>query len=192
MGLVYISGFVIYAAVAIVVVYAVSRLASKHRALWASAWGLGFFLIPFWDLIPTLAAFHYYCKRDAGVEIRVPIDEWKRTNSELLSPSRQDSRAPATRVGRYLRAPLNQYIAGETLSPPEPMFLTVARLESRVIDVRTDAVLARLVNFRSGFPGIGDLGKGTWKLWLSRESCWQSQEASPASQYEQFRRSIRQ
>jgi hypothetical protein len=90
-GLMYVLGFLIYFAVAIVVVYAVTRLASKHRAFWASVWALAFFLIPFWDLIPTLdliptpAAFRYYCRKDAGLQMNVSLDDWAKGGGDRLS-----------------------------------------------------------------------------------------------------------
>jgi hypothetical protein len=191
-GLMYVLGFLIYFAVAASVVFAVTKLASKHRAFWASIWALAFFLIPFWDLIPTLAAFHYYCGKDGGAKINVSLDEWAKANRDVLDALQPyDPRAGSVKIGQYRRSPINQYIAHEVLSPYESKFLTIRRKEERVVDIRSGLVLAQLVDYRSGFPGLGDMGKGTWKVWLSRESCWNTYDPSPVTEFVRFQTSAR-
>lgn len=170
-ALIIIAAFALYALLALGVTLAVVKLAERRRWLWASFTLLIFFLIPFWDLIPTLVAFRTYCNQEAGFVVLKPLENWKVENAAIVPQLRHDPKAKSELLGERYRSHLNQRLAQETLRDRPEVFLTVRRMERRIVDTQNGEILARYVDFRSGYQPIGVGGPGAWKFWLRRETC---------------------
>ena len=147
-----------------------SGLSAKQRWLRGGLVALVFYLIPFWDWIPTVVAHHYYCATEAKFEVFKTIEQWRKENAEVVPTLRFDRDATPRAVGAYRRYSLNQRIE-VVRKPAEAVFLSVTRETAQVIDAKTTEVLARYADFHTGFASLGVGGEGAWKFWLKRNSC---------------------
>ena len=83
MGIVLAGAFALYLLISIGVVTLAVKSARQQGA---NAKGLGWtaalvmYLIPFWDLLPTIAADQYNCARYAGLFVYKTVDRWKELN----------------------------------------------------------------------------------------------------------------
>lgn len=174
-----------YLAIAITVTVGVVYLARSAGVPRSSRWLAGalvatvFYLIPFWDWIPTVVAHRYYCGKDASFVVNKTIDQWKKENAEVLPSLRHDPRALFTQVGEYEQFPLNERLASQQKTTT--VFLTVKREDGRVIDLKTAEVLARYSDFRAGYAPLAVGGEGAWKFWLKRDGCGEELHGPRAS-----------
>ena len=152
-----------YLTLAIFAVRGVVRWAGRNgytkgqRWLWGTGVALVFYLVPFWDWIPTVLAHQYFCATEAKFEVRKTVEQWKSENKDIVSSLRYDRNAKTIRAGDYYRFPLNQRLASER-TYPMGVFLSVNREEGRIVDTKTGEVLTRYVDF---FVIQGPDGK-TW------------------------------
>ena len=147
-----------------------SGLSAKQRWLRGGLVALVFYLIPFWDWIPTVVAHQYYCATEAKFEVFKTIEQWKKENAEVVPTLRFDPHATPSEDGQRRIYKLNQRIVEEgTLA--EAVFLSVKREQAKVIDIKNNQVLARYVDFRTGYAPFSVGGEGAWKFWLKRGSC---------------------
>ena len=157
-----------YLAVAVFTVRAVVRWHAKNGAtktqrwLWGGAVALAFYLVPFWDLLPTHVGHAYLCASKGRFEVRKPLELWKQENRDVLSTLRYDRDAKIVRVGDYDRFPLNQRLVVERKHPTE-VFLTIKHMEGRIVDLKNGEILASYVDF--GTPDTSG------KFWLITGRC---------------------
>lgn len=157
-----------YLALAVFATRAVVRWAAKkgltrgQRWLWGIGVALVFYLIPFWDLIPTVLAHQYLCATEGKLQIHKTVEQWKVENKDIIASLRYDRDAKSVGAGQYYRFPLNQRLASERKYPVE-IFLSIKREEGRIIDMKTEEVLASYADFFA--PGTGD------KFWLKTGRC---------------------
>ena len=176
LALVIFGILIAYLAIAVFFVRATLRsareagLATKQRWVRGGLVALVFYLIPFWDWIPTVVAHQYYCATEAKFEVYKTIEQWKAENAEVVQELRFDPRAKSFQIGGYERSSLNQRLASDRLYK-EPIFLTVARRVGRIVDVKDGRVLAEWVDFRRGDPPFSVGGTGAWKFWLLANTC---------------------
>jgi hypothetical protein len=152
---------------------------------------LVFYLIPFWDWIPTVVAHNYYCAKEAKFEVFKTVEQWKAENPEIVGRLKSISPPQFQKAGEYDRYLMNQRIAIDGKTPsaenPRAVFLSVKRIEGRVIDRMDERVLAQYVDFGVGYSG----GGGVWKFWLSRTACDETPE-SYRVRYAQFQQQFQQ
>ncbi len=146
-----------------------SGLSAKQRWLRGGLVALVFYLIPFWDWIPTVVAHQYYCATEAKFEVFKTVEQWKKENAEVVPTLRFDRDALPRPFGKYDRYPLNQRIVSDR-DPNTNVFLSVRREGARVIDIQNGKVLASYVDFGAGYASFGVGGDGAWKLWLKRDA----------------------
>jgi hypothetical protein len=87
MGLVVFAVMGVYLLLAIgVVVWVVRTLrpTGGNAFLWGGSAALVMYLIPFWDLIPTVVMNRYYCEKYAGFWVYKTVDQWKAHNQNVL------------------------------------------------------------------------------------------------------------
>jgi hypothetical protein len=147
-----------------------SGLPQKQRWVRGSLVALVFYLIPFWDWIPTVVAHEYYCATEAKFEVFKTIEQWKAENAAILGTLKYDQWKPPRKVGDYTSYDLNQRIVEEGKNPYR-VFLSVTRQEARILDRKTNEVLARYVDFRTGYASFAVGGEGAWKFWLKQHAC---------------------
>jgi hypothetical protein len=154
-------------------------LAARQRWKRAGLVALVFYLIPFWDWIPTVVAHQYYCETEAKFEVYKTIEQWINENADVAKTLRYDPRTRFIRNGDWERFPLNQRIASER-KVAEEKFLAVTSESARIVDVTNNAVLATYTDFRTGYPSLGVGGAGAWKFWLKQYSCGEEGRSTSA------------
>ena len=176
LALVIFGILIAYLAIAIFFVRATLRsareagLATKQRWVRGGLVALVFYLIPFWDWIPTVVAHQYYCATEAKFEVYKTIEQWKADNAEVVQELRFDRDAVPQRAGAVSRFPLNQRIeVVRTLA--QSVFLSVTREAAQVVDAKRGEIVASYVDFRTGYAPFGVGGEGAWKFWLKRQAC---------------------
>ena len=176
LALVIFGILIAYLAIAVFFVRATLRsareagLATKQRWVRGGLVALVFYLIPFWDWIPTVVAHQYYCATEAKFEVYKTIEQWKAENAEVVQELRYDPQAKFTQIGDLERFPLNQRIVSERIAAKN-IVLSVKRESARIVDLKSGKVLARYADFRAGYPSLGVGGAAAWKFWLKREGC---------------------
>jgi len=163
-----------------------SGLPPSKRRLRAGLVALVFYLIPFWDWIPTVVAHQYYCATEAKFEVFKTVEQWKAENAEVVPTLRYDHDAQSVQIGAYKRFPLNQRIgADRKLDEAIFPFLSIIRENARIVDTKTESVLVDYSDFRSGYAPLGVGGYGAWKFWLKANSCYESGD-SPSRLYARY------
>jgi hypothetical protein len=156
-----------YLTLAIFAVRGVVRWAGRNgytkgqRWLWGTGVALVFYLVPFWDWVPTVVAHQYFCATEAKFEVRKTLEQWKTENTKIIANLRHDRDAKIVKAGPYYRYPLNQRLASERIDPHE-VFLTIKRTEGRIVDIENGEVLASYVDF---------VASGNDKFWLRTGRC---------------------
>jgi hypothetical protein len=182
MGLMYLGAFTLYFVLMFVVVRGAWRLGRKDggtKVRGLAFAGVGFLVVylpVFWNLVPLEMVFRKKCATDAGFVAIKPPEQWAAENgARLVSLSNVDpykmldSRTLAPGLSRHEF--LGGLLAREYLvDEQQQMGMTVTRTESRLIDVSTDALLAKSANYSVG-PS-GDL-----RVWLLRQSCFEPEDS---------------
>src|SRR5688572_23507746 len=96
-----------YLALAVAVTVAVVHVGRQsgwprsRRWLAGASVAIVFYLVPFWDWVPTVIAHRYYCHKEAKFEIYKTVDQWKKENAAIVPSLSYDQRPPITQVGEY-------------------------------------------------------------------------------------------
>ena len=178
-GLIVLAVVVAYLILWIVVVTVAYRIAKRKGASRKTTWvaaGIAcliMYLIPFWDWLPTVAAHRYYCWRDSGFTVPKTLEQWKAENpgvAETLKWKNASGNTTDPLTGTWTVF-LNQRFLWETRYRHLPI-LPVTIYEHRLVDRKTDAMLARVVDLgtRCGNPMVSGELCG-WKTWLHQGPC---------------------
>jgi len=176
-GLVVVFFIGLYLLISLLVIFFSARTARKHgRRGWV--WGLVatfvMYNLVFWDWIPTIAMQKYYCATEAGFWVYKTPEEWAKENPGVLETLKPWPRSKIYGVNNP-RFELN----GGTVRQYNDRFgywskrsenlggLTVGRIETGIIDVKSHELLIRYIDFISGPRGAGEM----WKSWLKRGNC---------------------
>ena len=134
------------------------------------------YLIPFWDLVPTIISHKYYCSSKSGFFVYKSVEDWSKLNPgalDVLQP--YDESVPIAVPAGYARKMNDRF--GRYIVKADAGFLSIKKMEMKFVDLRTNEVLARKVDFSSGFGRFGVSGEGAWKFWLYSSSCLSRDEA---------------
>lgn len=175
MGLIFLAAILLYFALLFGAPALVSRYARKYnwsvgkRRLTATAVFLAVFLPMFWDSIPTLWAFSYYCDNYAGLTVNKSPEQWERENPGVAETLVRQS--PPLQRGSAEKGYLQLNQRFRWTFENEDKLLTIVQREEKVVDSQTGEVLVRYVTFWTrhtirGFKNLRDV-----KIWLNRNSC---------------------
>jgi hypothetical protein len=181
MGLVIIGALALYLLLSIVVVVAAVKFA-KNNGKSSKRWGWGvalvMYLIPFWDWIPTVAVHQYYCKTESGFWIYKTLDQWKKENPGVAETLVANKGAPTKRLGdmtNYIDTyNLNQQFDW-VVTKTGPLFLNRWKWEKKIIDIKSNDVLARYVDFSTGSGFVAGPPQ-LIKFWLQNDHCGNGRE----------------
>jgi hypothetical protein len=184
MGLVMLGALALYFLVSISVVVVVARQARKRgRSAWR--WGglaaLVMYLLVFWDYIPTVLAHRYYCEKEAGFWTYKTPDQWMKENPGVMEtlvankgwPSRHEERDGG-------RVKIDIDLANErfnivVVQKDVMSFLPIIRRQEELLDLRTNEIMARYVDFSTGHSVAHTVGPpGPMKFWLHNGECGKS------------------
>lgn len=168
MGLVIFGAIALYLIVSLVVVVLTARVAKKRGRSpwrWGGAAALVMYLLVFWDHIPTVVAHKYYCEKEAGFWIYKTVDQWKDENPGVMETlvANNDGRSAK---GAYI---LNQRF-NRAVEKSGPLWLNRWRWEQEIVDIKTEEVLARYVDFSTGSGFISGPPR-LLKFWLQNDHC---------------------
>jgi hypothetical protein len=190
----FILAGLIYLGISILVVFLAVRLARRQKI---AGWkfgipaGLTMYLLLFWDHAPTLVAHEYYCGKEAGFTVYKTLEQWKEENpgvAESLSYKRlSDSEVSGNTRIYHLNERFDWRISEKQI------LLSLLRTENQVVDVKTGEILARHVDFRTGWGNfaIGANELRDYKLWLVNKSCETKERMESAKQFSKFENSIK-
>jgi hypothetical protein len=130
----------------------------------------------FWDAIPTYLAFKHYSQKEAGLKIHKTLDQWKAENPGVAESLVAYEKLPRDKrpdfyklKDGWTRNPLNDRFAYDDKS--ELLLLSVRAWRYRLVDQKTNEVIAEYTEIRSGNSGgVASGGPGWWKPWLVNEN----------------------
>lgn len=181
MGLVVFAVMGLYLLVSIGVVKgAISYAREKGKSAKRWAWGAAvvMYLIPFWDWIPTVAMYQYYCATEAGFWVYKTPEQWKKENPGVMETLVANKEAPSrseqfddghgkTKIF-LLNDRFNWIVTHQDFSHALP----IIRSEQQVKDTKANEVLARYVDFGTGNSVKNTVGPpGPMKFWLHNQFC---------------------
>jgi len=129
----------------------------------------------------TKAAFNSYCNKDAGVWIYKTVDQWKKENpgvAETLMPYTYKDRPKnkaEVQIKRDERIGINQYLNPRFIwisKQAGPTKTNVFKHTDEIIDIKTGEVMARWINFSSGYGNpflSAPYGLASYKVWLAED-----------------------
>ncbi len=184
MGFIIMVVMCVYLALSVfAVTWAVGHAKKNGLSVKKCGWGaaLVMYLIPFWDWIPTVVAHKYYCEKEAGFWVYKTLDQWKAENPGVMEGLVANKGAPSTRAGDdtnftdtyFLNQRINKAVTEHRIFSALPVF----RHEQTAVDAKNNQVVARYVDFRSGYPnGLAGIvprsaGLAAGKFWLVSEHC---------------------
>lgn len=184
MGLVVFAVMGLYLLLSVAAVIGAVRYARKNGKrvwLWGSSVALVMYLIPFWDWIPTVAMYRYYCATEAGFWVYKTPEQWMKENPGVMEtlvankgwPSRHEERE-----GGHMKidtALLNERFNILVVQQDVMSSLSIIRRQEELLDLRTHETLARYVDFSSGHSVAYTVGPpGPMKFWLHKGECGKS------------------
>lgn len=164
---------VVYFLCSVAIAFGIARYA-KARGKKPQRWGLGVlliaFLIPFWDLIPTIVTREYFCSTEAGLRIYKSPEKWKAENPGVYETLvREKLRRPYTNSVEHI-TPLNQRF--NWVSKIEgPLLFNRWRVVREIRDEKSGEVIARQIDFQTGQERPQADWSG-WKFWLQSSQCY--------------------
>jgi len=181
MGLVIIGALAVYLLISIAVVIGAVRFArnnGKSTKRWGWSAALVMYLIPFWDWIPTVVVHQYYCSKEAGFAVYKTLDQWKKenpgvmetlaANANLRAQSHKSNHEASIRDSYSLNDSFDWVVMQEDVFS----FLSIIRIEKKVVDARRNEILARYIDFGSGNSVKKTIAPpGPWKFWLVNRHC---------------------
>ena len=169
-----------YAAIAVIAVRAVVRSARRNgnsvvqQRMIAVGMALFFYLLLFWDAVPSWVAFAYFCSSESGLVERKSVSKWKSENLQTWPALIGQKVESDTWARGYRRVYLNKRVASD-LYELEPVFLSVSRSRHQIVDTDKNEVLVEMTDFRMGSPFMSS-ASNAWKFWIYRESCTQGSD----------------
>lgn len=177
MGAVIFLVFAVYLVIAAVVIAMAAHVAKargKNPWIWGTAAGLVVYLLAFWDYFPTVVVHKIYCATEGGFWISKTMDQWKSEHPGIAETLVPVSGAPSRKFGSendytYI-LPTNQRFEWR-VKKKGPFFLHRWRHEEQVVDSKTSEVLARYVDFSTGYGHVGVQQRAGLKFWLQNAHC---------------------
>lgn len=174
-GLLFIAAFIVYLALTCGVVWWIVRWARRTgRGVkrWAAAAILAMYLLVFWDHIPTLLLYKYYCNTKAGFWVYKTPEQWKAENpgvAETLTWRENLSRYEAEDITRGYR--LNERFVWIDKISHAPL-LPVRITQESIVDIKTNVTVIKRIRVGTGYSG----GKGFLRFWTAMGSCIPNQQ----------------
>jgi hypothetical protein len=178
MGLAFIGGFIVYLIVSLGVVYLAGTIAKKlgkNPNLWAILAALLMYNLVFWDFIPTYVVFKYKSATESGFWVYKTPEQWKKENpgvAETLTWRRLSENYSAPDITDGYR--LNERMVW-IINVSKTPILPVKTREERIVDIKENTTLVKLVRIYSGYFD----GSGLIRFWV--------RHSQPLTQGQEFR-----
>ena len=175
MGLVVFAVMGAYLLISVGVTVWAVRYAKKHEKN-AKLWGFGaafiMYNLVFWDWLPTVVAHKYYCSTEAGFWVYKTVDQWKAENPGVMETLVQaDSHFISEKnISLYVLNNRFKWVMKDS----SVFFLPLFQHEELIVDVKDGDVLARYLDYSSGYSNAYVTGNGGltgMKFWLVDQHC---------------------
>lgn len=147
----------------------------QGRKRWLGA-AIGFLIVympVFWDFIPTVAVHQYYCAKDSGFWVYKTLDQWKVENPGVMEVLVANKGEPSSSQGD-MENYTDTYFVNQRFNlvvKHNGQFLFNRwRHEREVVDMKTNTMLARYVDFSTS-QERRQAGWSGWKFWLDSKNC---------------------
>lgn len=83
----YLIFFIPYLLLSVFIVRLAMKWAKKHERrpkLWGFIAGFVMYNLVFWDFLPTLIAYKYYCATECGFEVYKTVEQWRQENPDAV------------------------------------------------------------------------------------------------------------
>ena len=179
MGLVIFGAVTLYLIISLTVVLFAARTAKKSGKSpwrWGGVAAVVMYLLVFWDHMPTVLVHKYYCEKESGFWAYKSIEKWTTENPEVMK-----TLVPVKKGGVSRNGDMRNYVDTYSLNQRfnwvikknGPLFINRWRHEQEVVDTKTGEVLARYIDFSTGYGELA-VGGTDWrivKFWLRDDHC---------------------
>ena len=171
-ALVLLTVFALYLILTIVLAYLAARYAKRRGRrvwVWSGLVVFGMYNLVFWDWIPTIVTHKYRCATEAGYWVYNTPEQWMVSNPGVAETLRSSDQA-IVEDGAYVLNERFRWVVKK--SGPHPVNLW--RHEQEVLDTKSREVMARYIDFSSGYgnPFVANYyGLQGLKMWLSDPHC---------------------
>lgn len=169
-GLIMFVAFGVYLVISFGVVWLVVRWARKTgRGVkrWAAAAILVMYLLVFWDHIPTLVLYKYYCNTKAGFWVYKTPEQWKAENPGVVETLMWEENPPHYEARGVTRGyKLNErfvWLVRVSKSPVLPVRIT----HESIVDLKNDETVVERIRVGAGYVG----NKEIFRFWTTMEPC---------------------
>jgi hypothetical protein len=141
----------------------------SRRRLVALVVFLAIFLPMFWDWLPTVWLHSYYCEKYGGLTVNKTPQQWAQANPGALERITRPEGSLQTGAWPKYSMKLSERFRLDIESREKA--LSLREHDERIVDVKTEEVLVRLVDFSTG-EGLRRLANfRDIKIWMHRGSC---------------------
>jgi hypothetical protein len=169
-GLTILAAFAVYLIICIFVVRGAIRWARRRGRSswrWGIAAGLFMYLLVFWDHIPTLVLYEYYCNTKAGFWVYKPPEQWKAENPGVAETLTWREHSPDyVAEGIDMGYRLNERFVWVWQGSKVPIFPVGYTAES-IVDLQTGETVVKHVRVWAGYTG----SKEFFRFWTSMGPC---------------------
>lgn len=165
-----ISVGIIFLAVA----YAIKR--KKNPWVWGASIAFVIYNIVFWDWIPTMVLHKYYCSTQAGFWVYKTVNEWRIENVENINKlgstnnEKYDFPTYEGDVSKFSGTEFVNHNIRYNFKHNGPLFIHRWRIEAELVDINSNEVLAKYVDFSTS-QEKRQAGWSGWKFWLNTSGC---------------------
>ena len=163
LGTLFLYGWLSFGVVWLVVRWAKKRGRSPVR--WGIMAGIIMYHLVFWDFLPTLIVYKYYCATKAGFWVYKTPEQWKAENpgvAETLTWREMSPDYKAPSVSRGYR--FNERIVWVIKEYDNP-FVPVWIEDESIIDLKNSEIVVKRISVGAGYTG----GKELIKFWTKME-----------------------
>lgn len=174
-GLMMVLFFAVYLAVSVALTVTVAVRVNRHPWLWGGLTAFVMYNLVFWDWIPTLVLHKHYCDTQAGFWVYKTPEQWKKENPGAIETLVANKRAPSERRGdmkNYTDTYLLNSRFNWVVKRTNYYLDGFRRHEQQVVDTKNKEVLARYVDFSTGYGNM--MTSQDWramKFWMVHEHC---------------------
>lgn len=153
----------------------------KNPVKWAGLSFLALFVLVFWDYYPTKWAHQYYCEKEAGFQVYKNLEQWKAENPGVMKslveyPVWKEERGQDGTVAHINQRFSMVYKNHLSFKNESEIFPHVWRWEQKLVDSKTNEVMAKSIDFSTGNGFIG--GESSLRFWLQNDHCLGYRERS--------------
>lgn len=169
-GLIFPAALGIYLGISIWTIKATVAWA-KRTGREAKRWGLTtaiiMYLLVFWDHIPTLLMYKYYCATKAGLWVYKTPEQWKKENPGVAETLTWKENSPqvADGTGDLILQVNERFVWRETFA--KTRILPVRISTETIVDTKKHEVMVKRVSIGTGYKGSQEL----LRFWTAMGPC---------------------